>query len=145
MVGRVRARHVFKPERLIADTAYGTGPMLSWLADHGIAPYIPVIDKSGLNDGTFERADFTFDTESDTYICPGGKELKQYRRVLTKRGEPRPDKDGILRYRARKFDCEICPLMSRCCPKEPQRKVRWSIHEPSRNVARAIAQACIPD
>lgn len=140
MVDRVRERHDLNPERLIADTAYGSGPMLSWLVDHGIAPHIPVIDKSGRNDGTFERADFTFDAESDAYICPAGKELKQYRRAYTKPREPRPDKDGILRYRARKPDCDACTPKSRCCPKEPQRKVTRSIHEPSRNVARTIAQ-----
>lgn len=140
MVGRVHERHDLKPERLIADTAYGSGPMLGWLVDRGIAPHIPVIDKSGRIDGIFERADFTYDTENDAYICPGGKELKQYRRAFTKPREPRPDKDGILRYRARKSDCDTCVLKSRCCPKESQRKVTRSIHEPSRDVARSIAQ-----
>lgn len=140
MVSRVHQRHDLKPERLIADTAYGSGPMLGWLVDHGIAPHIPVIDKSGRNDGTFERADFTYDTENDAYICPDGKELKQYRRAFTKPREPKPDKDGILRYRARRSDCDACNLKSRCCPKEPQRKVTRSVHEPSRDVARAIAQ-----
>lgn len=127
MIGRVRERHDLKPERLIADTAYGSGPMLGWLVDQNIAPHIPVIDKSGRSDGTFERADFTFDAENDAYICPGGKELKQYRRAFTKPREPKPDKDGILRYRARKSDCDTCLLKSRCCPKEPQRKVTRSI------------------
>lgn len=140
MVGRVHQRHDLKPERLIADTAYGSGPMLGWLVDHGIAPHIPVIDKSGRNDGTFERADFTYDTENDAYICPGGKELKQSRRAFTKPREPKPDKDGILRYRARRSDCDACILKNRCCPKEPQRKVTRSVHEQSRDVARAIAQ-----
>ena len=97
MIGRMRERHDLKPERLIADTAYGSGPMLGWLVDQDIAPHIPVIDKSGRSDGTFERADFTFDAENDAYICPGGKELKQYRRAFTKPREPKPDKDGILR------------------------------------------------
>ncbi|MCP4314887.1 MAG: hypothetical protein GY789_02305 [Hyphomicrobiales bacterium] len=63
---------------------YGTGPLLEWLVqERGIAPHIPVVDKSGRTDGTFERADFTFDTKNDAYICPGGKELKQSRRAFT--------------------------------------------------------------
>ena len=62
MIDRVRKTHDLKPERLIADTAYGSGPMLDWLVEkRGIAPHIPVIDKSGRKDGTFERADFTFE------------------------------------------------------------------------------------
>ena len=40
----------------------------------------------------------------------------------------------------RKPDCDACALKSRCHPKEPQRKVTRSIFEPSRDVARAIAQ-----
>ena len=96
-------------------------------------------DKSGRKDGTFERADFAYDAENDAYICPGGMELKQYHRAFR---TPRSgaNKDGTLRYRALKPDCDACALKPRCCPKEPQRKVTRSIYELSRDVARAIAQ-----
>ncbi|MCE8442691.1 transposase, partial [Rhodovulum sulfidophilum] len=78
MIDRVNDTFDIAPERLIADTAYGTGVMLNWLdRQRGIAPHIPVIDKSGRRDGTFERADFAYDVERDVYTCPGGKELKQ--------------------------------------------------------------------
>lgn len=140
MVDRVDDRFDLAPERLIADTAYGSGPMLDWLVNEGgIAPHIPVIDKSGRKDGTYERADFAYDGTKDAYICPGGKELKQYRRAFT---TPRAgaNKDGTLRYRARKADCEACGLKPKCCPNEPQRKVTRSIYEPARDVARAISQ-----
>jgi hypothetical protein len=54
MIDRVQAIHSLRPERLIADTAHGSGPMLDWLVEKcGIAPHIPVIDKSGRKDGTF--------------------------------------------------------------------------------------------
>lgn len=141
MLDRTKDTFDIDPEWMIADTAYGTGPLLEWLVqERGIAPHIPVIDKSGRKDGTFERADFTYDDENDLYVCPGGKDLRQSRRAFTK---PRPDgphKDGILRYRARKADCDGCQLKPRCCPKEPSRKVTRSIHEPSRDVARKIYQ-----
>jgi hypothetical protein len=76
-MGRVDDRCDLTPERLIADTAYGSGPMLDWLVNgRGIAPHIPVIDKFGRKDGTYERADFAYDGTKDAYICPGGKELK---------------------------------------------------------------------
>ena len=140
MIDRVHKLHDLMPERLIADTAYGSGPMLDWLVEkRGIAPHIPVIDKSGRKDGTFERADFTFDADNDLYICPGGKELKQSWRAFT---TPRSNanKDEIIRYRARKSDCEACVLKQRCTPKQPQRKVTRSIYEPSRDVARVLSQ-----
>ena len=86
------------------------------------------------------RADVAYDAERDIYTCPGTKELKQSRRAFAKPREKSPDADGMLRYRASKADCDGCALRSRCCPKEPSRKVTRSIYEPSRDVARAIAR-----
>jgi transposase len=141
MIDRTKDTFNINPERMIADTAYGTGPLLEWLVqERGIAPHIPVIDKSGRKDGTFERADFTYDDENDLYVCPGGKELRQSRRAFTKPRSDGPHDGGILRYRARKAECDGCQLKSRCCPKEPARKVTRSLHEPSRDVARKIYQ-----
>ena len=140
MIDRVQKVHDLKPERLIADTAYGSGPMLDWLVKRrAIAPHIPVIDKSGRKDGTFERADFTYDGPNDLYICPNGKELRQYRRAF-KTPRSGSNKDETIRYRARKSDCDVCALKERCTPKEPQRKVTRSIYEASRDVARALSQ-----
>ena len=140
MVDRVEEIFALKPERMIADTAYGTGAMLEWLVkERGIAPHIPVVDKSGRDDQIFERADFTFDAENNLYICPAGKELKQFHRTY-KTPRSGVDRYGIMRYRARKTDCDPCKLKARCCPTQPQRKVTRSIHEPSRDLARAIAQ-----
>lgn len=124
MIDRVSDIFGITPERPIADTAYGKGEILDWLVQQrGIAPHIPVIDKSGRKDGTFERADFVYDAEKDIYTCPGGKELRQTRRAFTKPREKKPDEDGMLRYRAGKTDCDGCAMKSRCCPKEPSRKV----------------------
>ncbi len=141
MIDRTKNTFDINPERMIADTAYGTGPLLEWLVEErGIAPHIPVIDKSGRKDGTFERADFAYDDENDIYICPGGKELKQSRRAFTNPRIPKADKYGVIRYRAQKADCDGCSLKQQCCPKAPQRKVTRTIHEPSRDVARKIYQ-----
>jgi hypothetical protein len=61
MIERTEKRFGIKPERLAADTAYGSGANLNWLVkDKNIAPHIPVIDKSKREDGTFSREDFTF-------------------------------------------------------------------------------------
>jgi hypothetical protein len=74
MIERTEERFGLKPERLAADTAYGSAPTLDWLVNEkGIAPHIPVIDKSKREDGTFSREDFTFDKERNIYICPAGK------------------------------------------------------------------------
>ena len=63
-----------KPERVVADTAYGTAKFLGWLIDVGIRPRIPVWDKSTREDD-ISRVDFTFDKERNVYICPAGNSL----------------------------------------------------------------------
>jgi hypothetical protein len=45
-----------KPERLAADTAYGTGKMLAWLLEKGITPHIPVSVAFGVDPRWRERA-----------------------------------------------------------------------------------------
>src|SRR5216110_1358565 len=71
MIERTQERFDLKPERLAADTAYGSAANLNWLVNEkGISPHIPVIDKSKREDGTFSREDFTFYKEGNIYICP---------------------------------------------------------------------------
>ncbi len=140
MIVRTRDRFNLHPDKLVADTAYGSAKMLSWLVEEeGIDPYIPVIDKSQRKDGTFSREDFVYDPESDAYTCPGGKRLVQFRRTYKK---PRSsiDQEDLMRYRASKKDCNICLLKSRCCPKEPARKILRSIHEG--DLYRHLLQGC---
>ena len=140
MIERVRERHNLSPQRLAADTAYGSAEMLDWLVnEQGVEPHIPVIDKSNREDGTFSRSDFAYDQVDDLYRCPGGKELKRYRRAFS---EPRtnPPPDDTHRYRATKADCDACTLKSRCCPNTPARKVTRSIYEAARDFARDIAK-----
>jgi len=140
MIDRTAQRHDVTPDRLAADTAYGSAEMLAWLVDErGIEPHIPVFDKSERSDGTFSRDDFTYDEEADVYVCPAGKELRKYRRAFT---VPRTgvQKDNTVRYRASKRDCDVCPMKPRCCPNAPARKVPRSIHEAARDRARAIAR-----
>jgi len=140
MIDRVEATYDIKPKRLAADTAYGSAPMLNWLVEEkDIEPHIPVFDKSARKDGTFEKADFTYDEANDRYICPAGKDLKRYR-VAGRRAkaEGNVPKDGTYRYRALKSDCDACALKPKCCPKLPVRKVPRSIYESSRDVARNL-------
>jgi hypothetical protein len=130
MIERTEERFGLKPERLAADTAYGAAPMLNWLVEEkGIAPHIPVNDKSKRDDGTFSRGDFRYDPASDVYYCPGGKQLSTSGTVHN---------DNTLLYRASRRDCGICPLKPNCCPKEPSRKIPRDIHERARDVARSF-------
>lgn len=139
MIERTRDRFGLWPERLAADTGYGSAENLAWLVHtRGIEPHIPVFDKSARSDGSFARSDFTYDQKRDRYICPGGKELNLYQRSFS---TPRTgvDKDDFMRYRASKRDCDACSLKPRCCPGQPARKIPRSIHEGARDMARDLA------
>src|ERR1700720_4965412 len=84
MLDRTQACFGLKPRRLSADKAYGSAEILAWMVEEkNIAPHVPVWDKSERTDGTFSRSDFIFDAGSNTYACPGGKTLQQYRRPFT--------------------------------------------------------------
>src|SRR5262245_43139440 len=53
MIGRTEERFGLKPERLAADTAYGSAATLHWIVNEKkITPHIPVIDKSKREDGS---------------------------------------------------------------------------------------------
>ena len=141
MIERTMDRFDLYPESLAGDTAYGTADMLGWLVyKHGIEPHIPVADKSSRTDGTFSREDFTYDAAEDRYICPGGKELKQYR-LASRMAKAKPPANGLLRYRASKTDCDRCSLKMQCCPKGPARKVLRSTYEGARDMARDIVRS----
>ncbi len=137
MLNRVKDKFDLDPERLIADTAYGSGPMLDWLAKRNIAPHIPVIDKAGRTDGTWSRADFEWDADNNQYICPDGEAPKQFRRNYSdpNRG---PTGKGVAKYRALKHKCPACPSKMKCSPNADTCKTTREEHEGASDVARAI-------
>lgn len=143
MIDRVEARFDLKPQRLIGDMAYGTAPMLAWMVeDKGIAPHVPVWDKTQRRDDTFSSSDFKWNAKADEYRCPGGKPLRREWRAF-KNGRTHITKADTIIYRSTKADCAQCPMKNRCCPNTPIRKIARSIYEPSRNVARRIGTTAL--
>ena len=139
MIERVAERHEITPQRLIGDTAYGTGPMLEWMVqDQGIEPHVPVWEKTERNDGTFSVTDFRWDEQANEYRCPRGEPLRsEWRPFKTPRSHV-TQADTII-YRSSQRTCASCPLKPRCCPNTPMRKIARSLYEQSRAVARRIA------
>ena len=129
MLDRTERCFGLKPKRLAADTAYGTGRFLGWLVDQRIVPHIPVRDASERDDGTLSRSDFRWDRRRGVYICPNGKVLHTTGTV---------HEGTTLRYRASKFDCEVCPLKMQCCPNSPTRQIPRDVHEYARDLTRRL-------
>jgi transposase len=138
MIDRVQERFGVRPQRLIGDTAYGTAEMVAWIIEEkAIEPHVPLWEKGERDDGTFGRSQFFFDAVSNTFTCPGGTRLQQYRRNFER------ERSGVTKantriYRASKVDCGSCALKQRCCPGQPRRKVITSVHEAARDVVRRL-------
>src|ERR1700723_1624960 len=65
-----------EPESVGADTTYGNGEFLQWLADRNITPYMRTRDSIHRKRSPFfgpER--FTYEPEHNRYICPAGQPL----------------------------------------------------------------------
>jgi len=139
MLDRIKEQHGIDPEQLIADSAYGSGPMLGWLVDRDISPHIPVLDKAGRTDGTWSRTDFEWDPENNQYICPEGEPLNQFRRNYSDANRG-PSGKGVAKYQALMHACQTCPSNMKCCPKADARKITRQEHEDARQLARDIAK-----
>jgi hypothetical protein len=132
MIERTEACFGIRPKWLAADSAYGSASNLDWLVnEQGIAPHVPVIDKSQREDGTFSREDFSYDEIRDIYTCPAGRTLTTTGYIHT---------DHALRYLGSGPECRACPLKAKCCPNMPARRIVRDVNEAARDVARALAK-----
>jgi transposase len=71
-----------EPESVAADTTYGNGEFLQWLAELEITPYMRTRDSIHRKRSPYfgpER--FTYEPEHDRYICPAGQPLNYGGRV----------------------------------------------------------------
>ena len=128
MIERTEDRFGLKPDHIAGDVAYGTGEMLGWLVDRDIDPHVPVWDKSNENKGKYSRSEFTYETDRDLYICPGGKELKTSGTVH----------DGTtLKYIAKRSDCGPCPLKPQCTTAK-ERRVSRDVNQEARDYTQSL-------
>lgn len=96
-----------QPINVIADAGYSNGTQAEACEAQGILPHVPVQrGKNYLGDGTlFDRSEFTYQSESDTFLCPAGQTLA--RKQLSR-------KDRAVYYAGQPEVCGSCALKSRC-------------------------------
>ena len=128
MINRTETAFGLKPQRLAADTAYGTGRLIAWLLDRAIAPHIPVWERYPPVDGMFSRSDFAYDVKRDVYVCPNGRLLKTTGTIH----------DGRVRnYLSHPGECRVCKFKERCT-RAPFKKIARDINEDARDYARSL-------
>ncbi len=119
----------------VADSKYGTVENFLACKDMGIQPHMPDLKKSqetdGKRHGIFSNSAFTFDPESDTYICPVGKRL----RLKTCRL-----KEQRMYYAARADDGNACELKSQCTRSATGRTIQRVDRQDDLEEMRAMAK-----
>jgi hypothetical protein len=100
---------------------------------------VPPWDKTRRRDGTLSSSDFEWNEQTNEYRCPQGHALRSEWRTF-KNPRTHVTQDATILYTSSKLDCVTCPIKGRCCPNTPIRKIARSVHEPARDVARAIAK-----
>lgn len=117
-----QARESMGLERLdvIADKGYYKGEEIKACEDAGIRTYVPKTHTSGnRGKGLYEKNDFHYYPEEDTYRCPSGDTLK-WRMTTVEKGQ------NLHRYWS--SNCQTCRLKLKCTPSKERRVTRWE-HE----------------
>ena len=101
-----------RPEWVLGDTAYGTGPVRAELAERDVEVLAPV-PAGTVKEGRLAKHDFAIDLSAGTVTCPAGH-------VAQIRTEP----SGARRASFAKRICNGCPLRDRCvAPASGQRQL----------------------
>jgi transposase len=111
--------------QIVADAGYSNGEQVAHCEAQGMIPHVAVkrtVNNQG--DGSlFGREDFRYDSDTDTYICPGNKKLR--RKNIN-------HKDRYIMYRASTADCSTCSLKPRCT-QAPRRGLARHLYEDALN------------
>ena len=112
---QLKIRGLINPERIIADAGYGSETNYLYCLENNYEALIPYnsFRKDGLKKtkkDTFNKINWHYDFESDSYTCPNGRYLdfKKYKRYTDKYGYTR----DIKVYEC--YDCSDCPLKKLC-------------------------------
>ncbi len=117
-----------RPQRVLGDTAYGTGPVRAELAEREIEVLAPVPPGSRREDRLAKR-DFQIDLHADTVTCPDG----QIAAIST---EPK----GARRATFAKARCDRCALRELCVDARGRRQIQVEPHEDLMIAARQALQ-----
>ena len=119
-----------KPESVAADTTYGNGEFLQWLADRSITPYMRTRDSIHRKRSPFYGPErFTYQPESNSYRCPAGQQLNYGGRSARNR---------TVIYIGTRKRCGACAQRAQCTS-AAFRCLAIHMHEPVRQRARELA------
>jgi transposase len=108
---------------VLADAGYSNGERAAHCEAAGMVPYVPATrTRNPHGNGTlFQRTDFRYQPETDTYVCPDGKVLHH-----------KATRPKYKTYQAKRGECEACSIKSQCTQAQ-QRVISRHLYEEALN------------
>jgi hypothetical protein len=121
-----RAQEISGVEKidLLADAGYHNGTQLARCERRGVRPFVAPRKGYAQKEEGFRKEDFTYDQDTDTYICPAGSVMihtSTFKRNTSK-----------VPYRVKRYttpDCDGCPLRTQCTTSANGRYIERPIHQ----------------
>jgi transposase len=125
-----RVQHNLKetPKEVVTDGGYVSKDTIVAMKERAIEYIAPCVDETGKGQSSYDNrgvsaeyhsSRFIYDAQTNSYLCPQGK-------ILSYEGKEQRHLQVSYRYRAKRLDCEGCPMKRQCCP--GNRVVGRSVH-----------------
>ena len=125
-----------KVDTVVADSRYGSIENYLYCHDIGIKAHIPSLGETqrgtGSKKGIFPKEEFSYDSDSDTYLCPGGHVLK--RRMYNRRR-------NTYEYKASSKACGGCVLKKQCTRSKEGRTLKRHMRQETLDSMRAAVRS----
>ena len=126
-----------KAEVVVADSKYGTTANFLQCYDRGILAHIPVLkqtqDQQERRRKIFPESLFTYDPQTDTYICPAGQTLRKRKHWVKRKA---------FEYVTGRGVCQRCQLRLQCTRSQTNgRTLKRHEHQEVLETVRAQAQS----
>ena len=127
-VDRVQDNLKETPKEVVTDGGYVSKDTIVAMKERAIEYIAPCVDEAGKGQssydnrgvsGEYQSSQFIYDAQTNSYLCPQGK-------TLSYEGKQQRHLQVSYRYRAKRSDCEGCPMKNQCCP--GNRVVGRSVH-----------------
>jgi transposase len=127
-IDRVQHNRGETPKEVVTDGGYVSKDTIVAMKQREIEYIAPCVDEAGKGQSSYDRrgvsaeyhsSQFIYDAQTNSYLCPQGK-------TLSYEGKEQRHLQLSYRYRAKRSDCQGCPMKSQCCP--GNRVVGRSVH-----------------
>jgi transposase len=127
-VDRVEQNLQKTPKEVVTDGGFVSKETIVAMKERAIEYIAPLVDEAGKGQSSYENrgvseayhsSKFIYDAQTHSYLCPQGK-------TLAYEGKEQRHLQVSYRYRAKRSDCQACPVKSQCCP--GNRVVGRSVH-----------------